>query len=87
MTLPLNFLNCRAGFGAPVIINCGCRAERCSTRPYITDKFTSAGYCAATKCARRFCCQHSSVCSVQKGRSLPQLTVSMRLAPMPSEIR
>jgi hypothetical protein len=29
------------------------------------------GYFSYTKCARRFCCQHSSVCSVQKGRSLP----------------
>ena len=46
-----------------------------------------SAYFAITRCARRFCCQQVSLCSVQNGRSLPQLTVSMRFAAIPRETR
>src|SRR5438876_1228392 len=39
------------------------------------------------KTARRFFDQHSSVASVQTGRSAPKLTIDIRSAAMPFEIR
>src|SRR6266853_1770435 len=45
------------------------------------------GYWARTKWPRRFCCQQASVLWVQKGFSLPKLTVLMRSAEMPRETR
>src|SRR5216684_6516422 len=46
-----------------------------------------AGQLAFTKWPRRFCCQQASLCSLQKGFSLPKLTVLMRSAEMPRETR
>src|SRR5229473_3923720 len=40
-----------------------------------------------TKWPRRFCCQQASLLSVQKGFSLPKLTVLRRSAEMPEETR
>src|SRR5216684_193210 len=46
-----------------------------------------AGQLAFTKWPRRFCCQQASLCSMQKGFSLPKLTVPRRSAEMPRDTR
>jgi hypothetical protein len=53
--------------------NPGLRIETWATRIHVGSKVTpnGCGYCSRVMPARRFCCQHSSVDSEQKGFSLP----------------
>src|SRR6267154_4049879 len=59
-------------------------AQRCCAP---TGMAALRAYWAGTKWPRRFCCQQASVLWVQKGFSLPKLTVLMRSAEIPRETR
>ena len=67
-----------ADAGAPVEQRCGLSANALSPTPQLVGYFA-----VMMKWPRRFWDQHASVSSLQKGCSLPLLTVLIRLAAMP----
>src|SRR6266403_371778 len=70
----------RGGKGLP-----GLAADSVTKRSW--RRTSEAGQLAFTKWPRRFCCQQASLCSMQKGFSLPKLTVPRRSAEMPRDTR
>jgi len=58
--------------------------------PLSAGRTTRSGYCVfpeTVRCARRFCCQHASLDSMQTGTSLPYDTVRSLSAGTPRETR